>query len=595
MRGQKRFLSLILAFVMAISLLPATAFAEGDVDTDTSDSLGLDGKTFVIANPGKHLALLSDKMTSGNLQGQIVPMSKSSGKYYVTAWNETDITRWKFEKAEDTNSEENNQYYISTEVDNETKYLTISNVNNGSTADYKIVLADTRKPMTVQVGTQTYSGLYRLVGDDGRAVNSYGDSNVTTEGFGAWNGTEDVNEWQALCEVKIAEPVSGVSPIGTTIDLFDYWVSSENEDGGDSNTLPLSSNANNGINAGHSLKFTTNGGDNGHINKWTGNASPHTGIVQNQLSTEGYPTLAGNNSTGIDNGTTTEGESLDYLFNHSTSNSKKACLDVKNLLQIDDSGYFAYDSQKNFASLNTETKEFTLYDRWGVTGAGQAGKNGQFFPFDSVTEINSTTNSNSGTLNHFFGMHISTQFVQKNGGKTKNDEPIKFEFTGDDDVWIFIDGVLVGDLGGIHDAASISIDFNTGKLKVNNGDEETIYSKYEAASQTALTEWITDSTTGNQTFADDTYHTLDFFYLERGGGESNLQLKFNMEELQPTYLVKVIKMAERLKVSTLICMWKIPKVSIVRITSLQQAPQIRTAKLNLSTPPIWALAGQDIC
>lgn len=105
MRGQKRFLSLILAFVMAISLLPATAFAEGEDGTEASDSLGLNGKTFAIVNKRKQLAMLEKEVgndENGNRAGQKVNLSQAEDEsYYVAYWTEDEknsITQWKFEK-----------------------------------------------------------------------------------------------------------------------------------------------------------------------------------------------------------------------------------------------------------------------------------------------------------------------------------------------------------------------------------------------------------------------------------------------------------------------------------------------------------------
>ena len=109
-------------------------------------------------------------------------------------------------------------------------------------------------------------------------------------------------------------------------------------------------------------------------------------------------------------------------------------------------------------------------------------------------------------------------------------------------MWIFIDGVLVADLGGIHDPASVKIDFSTGKIDVNGGDG----SKQEGASSTTLKKVFESAgKQGNEgdwdenTFREGTFHTLNFFYLERGNGASNMSLKFNMKVILESEIKKV--------------------------------------------------------
>ncbi len=70
--------------------------------------------------------------------------------------------------------------------------------------------------------------------------------------------------------------------------------------------------------------------------------------------------------------------------------------------------------------------------------------------------------------NYYFGMELSAGFVQTPSGKDAWDHDIIFEFTGDDDFWLYVDGELVIDLGGIHSAIPGSVNFKTGEVNVNN-------------------------------------------------------------------------------------------------------------------------------
>ena len=282
--------------------------------------------------------------------------------------------------------------------------------------------------------------------------------------------------------------------------------------------------------------------------------------------------------------------SLAYLFDTSAEASAapgrtETHTDVKGLFQIDDQGYYYYNMRKNFAQYTADPVEgrdgttipgnsFILYDAPAGIRTDGTGSIGNFFPFNTgeqvfkvengklVSDIYATNGSldNNGNpqpsssnlaqgkplINHNLGMSMETDFRQPVDGKVGTND-MTFEFVGDDDLWVFVDDVLVLDLGGIHSELYGTINFATGEVDLGTAFEvdsegnsikadptrsTTIKAMFEAAGKADDVRWNGD------TFASSTSHTLKMFYFERGNYDSSLQVRFN---LQPALYQQVKK------------------------------------------------------
>lgn len=271
-----------------------------------------------------------------------------------------------------------------------------------------------------------------------------------------------------------------------------------------------------------------------------------------ELGHDGYPVLAeGNKYSLADGGRQTESRSLAYLFNPLVPNTyKKSYPSVPGLLQLDADGYYYYDSTQNFASYNKDANRFVLYDGAAVDGSGFADSTkGMFFPFNTAEQVFTEESLNGsgplqstvgpGGLNHYFGLSMTSYFMQPANGQS-NGKDMVFEFSGDDDVWVFIDGKLVGDVGGIHERVGLSINFATGAIRIYNtstaggdGNKDKTYK------ETSLQEVFGGENLESGTFKAGSYHTLKFYYLERGSGPSNLSLKYNLVDIPASTVTKV--------------------------------------------------------
>ncbi|RGY07276.1 fibro-slime domain-containing protein [Blautia obeum] len=245
---------------------------------------------------------------------------------------------------------------------------------------------------------------------------------------------------------------------------------------------------------------------------YTGSEAVKQNLVEGYLK-DGYPVLKnGTSLNGLFDGT------WDKVIPHTYVTG------LNHLFSYDSrTGTYSYDSDKNYAyydidsSRNTE-KNFIVYERSKDKGEGNRHV-ASFMPYSSWDD--------GASQNKFaFGMMISFEFLQPKNGKI-NGQDMVFSFSGDDDVWVFIDNKLVLDLGGVHERATGSINFANGEVYVNNQSNPTLRSVFNSDSD-------------SDTFADYTSHSLKLFYMERGRGDSNCSIKFNLPP-RPTNSIEIVK------------------------------------------------------
>ncbi len=317
-----------------------------------------------------------------------------------------------------------------------------------------------------------------------------------------------------------------------------------------------------------------------------------TGLLSSNLNENGYPTATKSNKDF--GGVFSNAIPVNHLFLQSVHES---------------SGYFEFDSTQNFATLKHEDEngnvvwnsgengetDFTLYHELGThtqSTTAYSLKHGQFFPYDTIKpgvyppegshtqnlyssltsprdgtmgELPETdprkyeqlhliqTQDPSGKANYYFGMEMEAAFVQTPSGLDAWGHDIIFEFTGDDDFWLYVDGQLVLDLGGVHSAQMGTINFRTGDVYFDrNGTSvhsenmehttlrqifyDNYKSKYPTATDEEVNEYLSEYFDGN-IFKDYSTHTMKMFYMERGANASNLHMRFNIASVTPGHVV----------------------------------------------------------
>lgn len=343
----------------------------------------------------------------------------------------------------------------------------------------------------------------------------------------------------------------------------------------------------------------TSGGYAGY-DYWTGNAdagnNPDTPVTTNN-STRGY-LYSGLVEDELDaNGNIQIKVPDGGIFDVNDTTSKDVYTNVGLPFEYDsDTGYYTFDSDEMAAyfsgtpssGVNLSYSEDPAAFPWQNDGSYNTG----FFPFntlsnnrvqavkgnvkadDAETRVQAypvTGNQSNGTpvsgtadtaADFWFGMTANVSFTMNPNGKiTASDDSADAEFTfsGDDDVWVFVDGKLILDLGGIHDSVSGSFNFAENTITMwstndnySSGDVAGTYGSADAGgvvSQGQLFNVLNDdgsvASTGKlntdiNTFCATDEHTLTIYYLERGGGLSNNRIEFNLPQRDSLSVSKVV-------------------------------------------------------
>lgn len=199
----------------------------------------------------------------------------------------------------------------------------------------------------------------------------------------------------------------------------------------------------------------------------------------------------------------------------------------------DNSGveYWYFDSADTTLAMRTDKESGSYYLKdvghqdWSKNVNSSSKTDGVsnpygFFPFNETAKACSASNYNYG-----FGTKLEFKFRLTDDGTVVGTDgkeyPIKFNFSGDDDVWVYVDGKLALDVGGAHGKVTGQIDFKNKIATVSNTKKSQNESSKEGAPTTSSVE-IKGSNSDE--------HTLTMFYMERGMWESNMKVSFNFQD-----------------------------------------------------------------
>ena len=214
------------------------------------------------------------------------------------------------------------------------------------------------------------------------------------------------------------------------------------------------------------------------------------------------------------------------------------------------SSTWLFDSTENGAQIKQDpnTKNYFIDDSGDPV---QYGSNKYFFPFNKAGMVVKAEKGKEEAykLNYMFGMQLELPFNLTADRLTEDGTNTVFRFAGDDDIWVYIDGHLVLDMGGSHGTVAGAIDFTTGKYMVSgkwDGQSTTAAAMSNKEFWEDTVNGITDeyiaqnkaycdygdlaTKLGGQELTTGVRHTIQIFYMERGWDQSNLKMSFNFSQ-----------------------------------------------------------------
>ena len=204
---------------------------------------------------------------------------------------------------------------------------------------------------------------------------------------------------------------------------------------------------------------------------------------------------------------------------------------------------YSFDSAKNTVYYDYDNKKIVRKDDLKIHDASKDNSIG-YFPFNSTDPDRSAKDN----LNYGFGTQFTIPFTVTETGKNVDGSEMEFNFTGDDDVWVYIDGALVLDMGGAHNKAEGKINFakqeatiRTGTSNAKLGNSLTVGGRTPAepnGNTTVKFENIMVKKSGSEPVTLDKYmkksgtvHELKMYYMERGMWNSNMSISYSFVPL----------------------------------------------------------------